>query len=129
MRILCVLAVTMALAGLATLAPAVRAPAAHATPAAFIDLGAIFGGSENEPDENEPGDGTPARQQPPAPRSHISVVGVLLSATAGAVVALWIGARVRRLRARLRQWGRAASRRATRAADPEADAATPDRRW
>jgi hypothetical protein len=101
MRILCVLCVTVALAGLGVLAPRAAAPA-HTTTAAFIDLGAIFGGSENEPDENEPDDGSSGTRQPPARHARISILGVLLSAAGGALAALWVAGRVRRLRARLR---------------------------
>ena len=106
MRIICIIAVAVALAGLATLAPRVGEPRASATPAAFIDLGAILRGDENEPDENEAGDGDPAQQRPAQGRhSSISVVGVLLSAAVGAIAALFVASRLRRLRARIRGWG------------------------
>ena len=104
-RILCILGVAVALAGLGGLAPRAALTSADATPTAFIDLGAIFGGSENEPDENEPDDGTRSARQPPARHARISIVGVLLSAAGGALAALWIASRVRRLRARLRRLG------------------------
>jgi hypothetical protein len=102
MRILCTLAVVVAIAGLGVLAPRAGVSPAPTTPAAFIDLGAIFGGDENEPDENEPDDGTHGARQPPARHARISFLGVLLSAAGGALAALWIASRVRRLRARLR---------------------------
>jgi hypothetical protein len=105
MRILCILAVAVALAGFGALAPRTAVTSAHATPTAFIDLGAIFGGDENEPDENETGDGTPSGRQPPARHARISILGVLVSATVGALAALWIASLVRRLRARLRRLG------------------------
>jgi predicted outer membrane lipoprotein len=105
MRILCIVAVAVALTGVVALAPRSAVMPAHVTPTAFIDLGAIFGGSENEPDENEPDDGTRAAPQAPARHARISVLGVLLSAAGGALAALWIASRVRRLRARLRRLG------------------------
>ena len=105
MRILCILAIAVALAGLGGLGPRTALTSADATPTALIDLGAIFGGSENEPDENEPDDGTRGARQPPAPHARISIAGVLLSAAVGALAALWIASRVRRLRARLRRLG------------------------
>ena len=115
MRILCILAVAVALAGLGGLAPRAAVTSADATPTAFIDLIGIFTGDENEPDENEPGDGTRGARQPPARHARISVLGVLLSAAAGALAALWIAGRVRRLRARLRglreRWGARLDRR------------------
>jgi hypothetical protein len=106
-RILCVLAVAVALAGTVVLAPRVAEPSRAPTPAAFIDLGAIFSGDENEPDENETGDDAAARQQPPSQGrgAHISLVGVLISAAAGAIAALFLASRLRRLRDRLRSWG------------------------
>jgi hypothetical protein len=105
MRILCILAVAVALAGLWGLAPRTALTSADATPTAFIDLGAIFGGNENEPDENEPDEGTRGARQPPARHARISIVGVLLSAAVGALAALWIASLVRRLRAWLRRLG------------------------
>jgi hypothetical protein len=106
MRIICILAVAVALAGLAALATRIDAPRASATPAALIDLGAILSGDENEADENEAGDGDSAQQRPAQGRhSRISVVGVLLSAAVGAIVALFVASRLRRLRARIRGWG------------------------
>jgi hypothetical protein len=105
-RILCILAVAMALAGTVALAPRVAARPTTPTPAAFIDLGAIFSGDENEPDENEVGDQAAARQQPAqGRRARISILGVVLSAAAGAIAALFIASRLRRLRDRLRSWG------------------------
>jgi hypothetical protein len=105
MRILSVLAAAVALAGLGGLAPRTALTSADATPTAFIDLGAIVGGNENEPDENEPDQGTRGARQPPARHARISIVGVLLSAAGGALAALWIANRVRRLHARLRRLG------------------------
>lgn len=105
-RILCVLAVTVVLAGTVALPPRVAEPSRAATPAAFIDLGAIFSGDENEPDENEAGDEAAGRQQPSqGRRARISLVGVLISAAAGAIAALFVASRLRRLRDRLRSWG------------------------
>jgi hypothetical protein len=105
MRILCLLALSVALAGLATLAPRVAEPATSATPTALIDLGAIFSGDENEPDENESTEDSPAQQRPTDHARSISPAGVLLSAAVGAVAALFVASRLRRLRARLRRWG------------------------
>jgi hypothetical protein len=106
MRIVCILAIAVALGGLAAVVPRAAEARASATPAAFIDLGAIFGGDENEPDENEVGDGDAAQQRPAqGHRSNISVAGVLLSAAVGAIVALFVASRLRRLRARIRRWG------------------------
>ena len=123
MRIACVLAVVVALAGLGTLALRTPAAAASRAPTAFIDLGGIFG-NENEPDENEPDDDGRA-QQPAQGGSNITTRGVLLGAAIGAIVALFVASRLRRLRARLRRW--AAGRSLLRSADRERP--TPDRRW
>jgi hypothetical protein len=103
-RILCILAVAMALAGAVALAPRVAERPTTPTPAAFIDLRAIFSGDENEPDENEVGDQAAARQ-PAQGRARISILGVVLSAAAGAIAALFVASRLRRLRDRLRSWG------------------------
>jgi hypothetical protein len=106
MRSVCILLVAVALAGVATRAARVAEPATSPTPAAFIDLGAIFSGDENEPDENEAGDSDTARQQPTqGAGKSISVVGVLLSAAGGAIAALFVASRLRRLRERIRRWG------------------------
>jgi hypothetical protein len=106
MRIICIIAVAVALAGPATLVPRAGEPRASATPAAFIDLGAILSGDENEADENETGDGDPTQQRPAeSHHASISVVGVLLSAAVGAIGALFVASRLRRLRARIRGWG------------------------
>lgn len=105
MRLVCILAIAVALAGLARLATPADAPRAGAAPAAFIDLGALLSGDDNEPDENEVGDGDSAQQRPANGRhSSISVVGVVLSAAVGAIGALFVASRLRRLRARLRGW-------------------------
>jgi hypothetical protein len=105
MRFFCVLAVGVALAGLVAFAPRVAAQPASATSAAFIDLGPIFSGDENEPDENEAGDGDAARRRPAqGGGKSISVVGVVVSATIGAIAALFVASRLRRLRDRLQRW-------------------------
>jgi hypothetical protein len=122
MRIVCVLAVVVALAGLGTLGLQAPEPAASRAPAALIDLGGIFG-NENEPDENETDGGR--AQQPAQGGSNITARGVLLGAAIGAIVALFVASRLRRLRARLRRWG--AGRSLLRSADRERP--TPDRRW
>jgi hypothetical protein len=119
MRIVCLVAVTVLLAGLATL-PALRtagaAPSASTiAPAALIDFGAIFGGDENEPDENETDAGEQQQQQPasepPAPRSNISLALVLLIAVLGVLAAAFVVNRLRRLWARLRDLSAQASAR------------------
>jgi hypothetical protein len=105
MRIVFILAVCVAVAALATLSTRMAEPRASAAPAAFIDLGAIFSGDENEPDENEAGDGAGARGGPTeGRRANISIVGVVVSAAVGAIAALFVASRLRRLRARLREW-------------------------
>jgi hypothetical protein len=105
MRIVSILAVCVAVAALAMLSTRMSESRAGAAPAAFIDLGAIFSGDENEPDENDAGDGTGARGGPTeGRRASISIVGVLLSAAVGAIAALFVASRLRRLRARLREW-------------------------
>jgi hypothetical protein len=110
MRSACLLAICVTLAGVGTLAaPRATAPR-ESTPAAFIDLGGIFGShDENEPDENEYNDDSPAHQHQPAggqadQRSGISVPVVLLAVVLGAIVALFVANRVRRLRVRMRAW-------------------------
>jgi hypothetical protein len=110
MRIVCLLAICVALAGVGTLAaPRASAPR-ESTPAAFIDLGGIFGSAdENEPDENESGDDSRAHQHQPAGgqagrRSGISPAVVLLAVVLGAIVALFVANRLRRLQVRMRAW-------------------------
>jgi hypothetical protein len=108
MRTACLLAICVALAGVGTLAASRAADAPRGTPAAFIDLGAIFGGDdENEADENEPDDGSPTQHQPAGgqadPRSGISLP-VFLAVVLGAIGALFVANRVRRLRLRMRAW-------------------------
>jgi hypothetical protein len=107
MRIAGLLAICVALAGVGTLA-ASRAGDAPRTPAALIDLGGIFGGGdENEADENEPDDGSPTQHQPAGGqsdrRSGISLP-VFLAVALGAIGALFVANRVRRLRLRMRAW-------------------------
>jgi hypothetical protein len=128
MRIACVLAVVVALAGLGTLTLRAHEPAASRTPAAFIDLGGIFG-NENEPDENEPDDGGRA-QRPAQGGSRITARGMLLGAAIGAIVALFVASRLRRLRARLRRWGAGRSLlRSTDRRSADRERPTPDRPW
>jgi hypothetical protein len=108
MRTACLLAICVALAGVGTLAASRAADAPRGTPAAFIDLGAIFGGDdENEADENEPDDGSPTRHQPAGGqadrRSGISLP-VFLAVVLGAIGAFFVANRVRRLRLRMRAW-------------------------
>jgi hypothetical protein len=109
MRTACLLATCVALAGVGTLAASRAADAPRGTPAAFIDLGAIFGGDdENEADENEPDDGSPAHSEPAGGqadrRSGISPVVVLVAVVLGAIGALFVANRLRRLRVRMRAW-------------------------
>ena len=107
MRIVCLVAVGVLLAGLGTLSASGTAgaprSASTATPAALIDLGSIFG-DENEPDENET-DGS-EQQQPasgrPAFGSKISLAVVLAIAVLGVLAAAYVANRVRRLWRRLR---------------------------
>ncbi|HMI72004.1 MAG TPA: hypothetical protein VK510_18550 [Solirubrobacteraceae bacterium] len=108
MRTACLLAICVALAGVGTLAASRAADAPRGTPAAFIDLGAIFGGDdENEADENEPDDGSPTQHQPAGRqadrRSRISLP-MFLAVVLGAIGALFVANRVRRLRLRMRAW-------------------------
>ena len=108
MRTACLLAMFVALAGVGTLAASRAADAPRGTPAALIDLGGIFGGDENEADENEPDDGSPAHHQPAGGqsdrRSGISPAVVLVAVILGAIGALFVANRVRRLRLRMRAW-------------------------
>jgi hypothetical protein len=119
MRIVCLVAISVLLAGLGTL-PGSRttgAPqsASTVTPAALIDLGAIFGDDENEPDENET-DGGEQQQQPASGRralgSSVSLPVVLAIAALGVLVAAYVVNRLRRLWARLRGLSARASARA-----------------
>jgi hypothetical protein len=107
-RTACLLAIFVALAGVGTLAASRAADAPRGTPAALIDLGGIFGGDENEADENEPDDGSPAHHQPAGGqsdrRSGISPAVVLVAVILGAIGALFVANRVRRLRLRMRAW-------------------------
>lgn len=107
MRIAGLLAICVALAGVGTLA-ASRAADAPRTPAALIDLGAIFGGDdENEADENEPDDGSPTQHQPAGGQAdrHSGIpLPVFLAVVLGAIGALFVANRVRRLRLRMRAW-------------------------
>jgi hypothetical protein len=114
MRIVCILAIGVVLAGAGTLGASHAGPAgpgaATSTPVALIDLGAIFGGDENEPDENEPDDGGLGRDRPVDHGSNTSAPVLLLCVALGAIGALFVANRVRRLRARLRGWTAARSR-------------------
>jgi hypothetical protein len=120
MRIVCLLAIGVVLAALATLpaSHAAGAPRSASTvaPVAFIDLGGIFGEDENEPDENEPDDGGSQQRQPasghPARGSRISLAEVLLIAVLGVLAAAFVVNRLRRLWARLRGLSARASTRA-----------------
>jgi hypothetical protein len=124
MRIVCLIAVAVLLAGLGTLpAPRTAGAAASAstvTPAALINLGAIFGDDENEPDENET-DGGEQQQEPtrerPALGSRISLVVVLAIAVLGVLAAAFVVNRLRRLWARVRGASARASARARGWAD------------
>lgn len=119
MRILSLLAVGAVLAALWTL-PALHASvprsAPAVTPVALIDLGAIFGDDENEPDENETdGDGEQSRQPSssrPAFGSGISLPAVLAVALLGVLAAAFVVNRLRRLWARVRGLSARASARA-----------------
>jgi hypothetical protein len=115
MRIVCILAIGVVLAGAGTLGASHAGPAgpgaATSTPVALIDLGAIFGGDENEPDENEPDDGRAGRDRATDHGSSTSPSVALLCLAIGAIGALFIANRVRRLRARLRVWTAAARSR------------------
>lgn len=121
MRILSLLAVGAVLAALWTLPALHAAGAARSAPAvttvALIDLGAIFGDDENEPDENETdGDGGEQSRQPsssrPAFGSGISLPVVLAVALLGVLAAAFVVNRLRRLWARLRGLSARASARA-----------------
>jgi hypothetical protein len=115
MRIVCILTIGVVLAGAATLGAlhtgAAGPGAATSTPVALIDLGAIFGGDENEPDENESDDGSPGRDRSVDHGSSTSPSVALLWLAIGALGALFVANRVRRLRARLRGWTAAARSR------------------
>lgn len=119
MRILSLLALGAVLAALWTL-PALHAGGAvHSaptvTPVALIDLGAIFGDDENEPDENETDDSEQGRQPSnsrPAPGSGISLPAVLAVALLGVLAAAFVVNRLRRLWARMRGVSARASARA-----------------
>jgi hypothetical protein len=107
MRIVCLLAIGVVLAGLATLpaSGAAGAPRSASTvaPLALIDLGAIFGDDENEPDENETDGGEQQRPASgrPALGSGISLPVVLLIAALGVLAAAFVVNRLRRLWARV----------------------------
>jgi hypothetical protein len=110
MRIVCLLVISVMVAGLGLL-PAPRTAAlpgvaSTVAPAALIDLGAIFGDDENEPDENENDSGEQQhRQQPsgrPALGSRISLPVVLVIAALGVMAAAFVVNRLRRLWARLK---------------------------
>jgi hypothetical protein len=114
MRIVCILAIAVVLAAATAGAidtGATGPGAVTSTPVALIDLGAIFGGDENEPDENESDDGSPGRDRPVDHGASTSPSAALLWVAIGALGALFIANRVRRLRARLRGWTAAARSR------------------
>jgi hypothetical protein len=109
MRFACLLAIVVLLGGAWTLTAHGAAELAAPTPAALIDLHSIFGGgNENEPDENETDEGGPApgRQadKPPDHSPRVSVPVALLGVALGALAALFVANRVRRLRAWVRGW-------------------------
>jgi hypothetical protein len=121
MRILCVLAIGVLLAGLGTFAThrAARAPGTASTvaPAALIDVGALFGGDEGEPDENEEeaDDDEDGAAQPKPSRTQTvqqvadnpsmpSLAVVFLSLALALIVAAYVVHRIRRLWARARAW-------------------------
>ena len=110
MRIICILAIAVVLLGLGAVTASNGPSAPTRAPAALIDLGAIFGGDENEPDENESDDGTLGRDGSVDRGSSTSLRVVLLSVALGAIGALFVANRVRRLRARLRGWTAARAR-------------------
>jgi hypothetical protein len=113
MRIVCILTIAVVLAAVTTGAlhtGATGPGAATGTPVALIDLGAIFG-DENEPDENESDDGRPGRDRSTDHGSSTSPSAALLCLAIGAIGALFVAKRVRRLRARLRVWTAAARSR------------------
>jgi hypothetical protein len=110
MRVACLSAIVLLLAGLGTYAlthgTEVPRSASAVAPMAAIDLGGIFG-SENEPDENEADENEGGQSSPQSnQRSGISIplaiLLILLAALAGGYVAI----RVRRLWLRVVGWGR-----------------------
>ena len=114
MRMVCILTIAVVLAAgtAGALHTGSAGPgAATGTPVALIDLGAIFGGDENEPDENESDDGSPGRDRSVDHGSSTSPSVALLWLAIGALGALFVANRVRRLRARLRDWTAAARSR------------------
>jgi hypothetical protein len=114
MRIVCILTIGVVLAAVTAVAlhtGATGPGAATGTPVALIDLGAIFGGDENEPDENESVDGRPGRERSTDHGSSTSPSVALVYLAVGAIGALFVANRVRRLRARLRGWTAAARSR------------------
>jgi hypothetical protein len=110
MRIVCLLVIGVVLAGVGTLSAQRAVEAPRSAPVALIDLDRIFGGGdENEPNENEPDEGGPAHHRPAGGQAHgrsgSSLPLVLLGVVLGAVGALFVANRLRRLRVRLRAWG------------------------
>ena len=85
------------------------------TPVALIDLGAIFGGDENEPDENET-DGDGERAGSPRAVGPLRLgdllPAVLAVALLGVLAAAFVVNRLRRLWARVRGLSARASARA-----------------
>jgi hypothetical protein len=106
MRIICILAIAVVLVGLGTVTTSHAPSAPTSAPVALIDLGA----DENEPDENESDDGTLGRDRSVDRGSSTSLRVVLLCVALGAIGALFVANRVRRLRARLRGWTAARTR-------------------
>jgi hypothetical protein len=111
MRIACLLLISVMVAGLGLLpapgAAGIPRIASTGASAALINLGAIFGDDENEPDENEADDGEQRQQhqQPserPALGSRISLPVVLVIAALGVMAAAFVVNRLRRLWARLK---------------------------
>jgi hypothetical protein len=110
MRVACLFAIVLLLAGLGTyaLTHGTEVPrSAHAVPPmAAIDLGGIFG-SENEPDENEPDENEGGRPAPQTnQRSGISIPVAALLIVLAAFMGGYVAIRVRRLWLRVVGWGR-----------------------
>ena len=112
MRLVCIVAIGVILAGIGTLAAphtgAGPRSGPQIAPVAATDLGgtfAIFGigdEDENEADEDEPDEGS--RSAASDQSSGPSLPVVLLVLAAGAIVVAFVVSRVRRLWLRLRDW-------------------------